>query len=506
LTPTKIGKYGIVGVLGRGASEEVCLGEYGGRRVAIRLFASLSGAERDRLVEEARKIAGLSHPNIAFQEIGVHEDQPFLVAEMSGATLAKWLAESQSLANQLAVIEGICEALTYAHSHGVFHRGLTLGSVQVTPEGDARVWNFGLSMLKPEKAALPYVAPEIVEGQAASAQSDLYSAGIVFYEMLTGQAPAAGDPATAKPIRDIKGDVPRDLSDAIMACRERAADWRPKDLSYLLEVVRTLRGASGPRTRAVPPPTMAAAPALRRAAPERSGPPLALIAAAAVLLVGGGAAFYFMRGRGETKRAEVTATTALPTTTLTPTPEPTAATTPAVAARPTPTPATTPTPAAAVRPTATPEAARLTPTPPPPPTTAVVARPTPPPTTAPPATTLPPATTAPPATSVAAAPTPPPAVVRGVPLLRALSPPMLKRGQTMLVDVRGSDLYPQLSATLLKGKGPAAGLRVARSRFVNDTLIQVFIEVDPSAAPGQYAVVLAEGGNSTNTLRFDVAK
>lgn len=76
----------------------------------------------------------------------------------------------------------------------------------------------------------------------------------------------------------------------------------------------------------------------------------------------------------------------------------------------------------------------------------------------------------------------------------------------MLVDVRGSDLYPQLTPTLLKGKGPAAGLRVARSRFVNDTLIHVFIEVDLSAAPGQYAVVLAEGGNSTNTLRFDVAK
>jgi serine/threonine-protein kinase len=511
-SPSKIGKYGVVGVLAHGTSEDVYIGEHAGRRVAIRLFSGVAGPERDRLVEEARKIAGLSHANIASQEVGVHEDQPFLVAEMSGTNLETWLGGNPSLTEQLGVIEGVCAGVTYAHGHGVVHRGLTSGSVLVTPDGEARIWNFAFSTLKPEKSSLAYVAPEILEGQAATPQSDIYSTGLVCYEILAGIAPKPGDQGVARPIREVRGETPRDLSDAVMACRERAPDWRPKDLSYLLEVVRKLRGPVAPKApRPAPAPVRMTVPASTARATASGGPPIAAIAIAGALLLGA-AAFYFTRGGTGASVAQNPVTTSAPATTLAAAPNTTLETAP------------TTTPAGPTRPAAAPTtlaAARETPPPTPAPTpvltTLAAAKASAPPATTAPTTTLPPTTTLAPAPTTTQAPAPtttqapaPSAAERashGVPVLRALSPPMLRRGQTMLVDVRGSDFYAQLVPTLLTAKGGVASdLRVARQRFVNDTLIQVFIEVPASAAPGQYGIVLSDGSASTNTLRLDVAK
>ena len=97
-----------------------------------------------------------------------------------------------------------------------------------------------------------YRAPELQEGAAHSAQSDIYSAGVIFYEMLSGRSPSPDRPS---PLADLRPDVPRDLTDAVMGCLEKGPDWRPKDLSYLLQVVRTLRsqgagkGVREPRPR-----------------------------------------------------------------------------------------------------------------------------------------------------------------------------------------------------------------------------------------------------------------
>jgi hypothetical protein len=74
------------------------------------------------------------------------------------------------------------------------------------------------------------------------------------------------------------------------------------------------------------------------------------------------------------------------------------------------------------------------------------------------------------------------------------------------VDVRGQNLYAGQAAALLRGGRPAEGVRVLQQRFVNPTLVQVFIEVDAQAAPGPYAVLLSDGQSVTNAARFDVAK
>jgi hypothetical protein len=95
--------------------------------------------------------------------------------------------------------------------------------------------------------------------------------------------------------------------------------------------------------------------------------------------------------------------------------------------------------------------------------------------------------------------------VSGPALLRALSPPTLRRGVKQLVDIRGAGLTANHNPTLSRGKAAAPGLTVTGLRFVNDTLIQVFVQVAGDAPAGAYALVLIDAtGLSTNPLRFDV--
>lgn len=90
-------------------------------------------------------------------------------------------------------------------------------------------------------------------------------------------------------------------------------------------------------------------------------------------------------------------------------------------------------------------------------------------------------------------------------MLKTLSPPTLRRGARQLVDVRGSGLTPNHNPMLLKGKAIPAGLTVTGARYVNDGLLQVFVQVDAAAPAGAYSMVLVDAqGVSTNPLRFDV--
>jgi len=474
-------------VLSKSAAEDVYLGEYAGRRVAIRVFSGLEA--RDQVVEEARKIAGLSHPSIAVQEVGIHDDQPFLVTELLGKSLESWISDQQALPDQMTVIEGISVALTYAHGQGIVHRALHPGSVQVTPEGEARVWNFKVGSAKAEGKAASYQAPELLEGGAPSPQSDIYSAGLVFYTMLAGKETAAGS-APVKPIREIRPEVSRDVSDAIMACRESAPDWRPKDLAYLIEVVHKVRGPGAPRMPR-PTPAVRAVPGPKFGAPaERGGLPKMALAAGGLVFVTGALAWFFLRPQTEPRTVANRPTT----TTLA---APPSTETPAATPMPTPTVGLTPKPMPTPEATATPPPTTLAPVV----KSSVAPTPTPVPATAP--------TPTPPPTTLAAATSPPVATtlpaVSGPALLRALSPPTLRRGVKQLVDIRGTGLTANHNPTLSRGKAAAPGLTVTGLRFVNDTLIQVFVQVAADAPAGAYALVLTDAkGLATNPLRFDV--
>jgi serine/threonine protein kinase len=415
-------------------------------------------------------------------------------------TLEDWLKQDRSLADQLKVVEGLCSALNEGHQRGALHRGLAPATIEVASDGSCDLSD----AISATSSSSRYRAPELGEGAAHSAQSDIYSAGVIFYEMLSGRSPSPDRPTA---LADLRPDVPRDLTDAIMGCLEKGPDWRPKDLSYLLQVVGTLRGqgaGKGVRTPArqtEAPRAARATSAARRPAKTGSSASLPMIAVVLVLAGGAAGAWFWLKGGATSPAGPKTAAVrpSVPTTVATTLP------TEAPAATRTPGPSTKPAaPPAGASPSSQP-VATPPPTPTPPPVTQV-ARATPP-SVATPAPTPPPTPTPAP-TPEAAAPAPDVVAAANEPtVLTAVSPLQLKRGATTILDVRGSGLRSDQRATVLKIKEAPNGISVVRQKFVNGGLVQVIVKLEPTAAPGAYGLALADtAGTFSNTLSFTVAK
>src|SRR6266511_3075878 len=215
---------------------------------------------------------------------------------LSKMTLEDWLKQDRGLADQLKVIEGLCSALNGAHQRREVHRALHPGNIEVASDGTCDLSEAVSGPLSPR-----YRAPEVVDGGPPSAESDIYAAGVIFYELLSGRSPSGERPT---PLSDLRQDVSRDLTDAIMGCLERGPDWRPKDLSYLLQVVASMRNAgakSGGRAaaRAPEPARMGPSRAGRKAArgsASKSNVPLYALAVLLVAGAGAGLWWYFNQG------------------------------------------------------------------------------------------------------------------------------------------------------------------------------------------------------------------
>jgi len=432
--------------------------------------------------------------------------------------LEAWLKQERSLPDQLKVMEGICDALNEAHGRAILHRALEPFNIEVEGGGTCDLTGAIHADAATTAAAARYRAPEVLEGSSYSPQADIYAVGVIFYEMLAGKSPSGSDRPT--PLGDLRPDISRDLTDAIMGCLEKGPDWRPKDLSYLLQVVRTMRasgakGSSRPAPR--PAPEGVARPTIARstpsATPRRSGgassrdasrSQVPLIAGVLVLLVGAGVgAYLWLQGPKDAKVAKGGPVATPPPPTPTPEETPSAVPTPTPAAgRATPTPApanATPTPIVATTPT---------PVPTPTPIAVAVAVPTPPPARTPTPTPEPepvkPTPTPAPATPppVAAAPAEPA-------LLTAISPLALKRGQTTILDVRGTNLRADLLLRIVKAKNgtPASGFSIARQRLFSPTLLQILVKLDESADAGAYvASVVDPQGATSNGLPITITK
>lgn len=409
-------------------------------------------------------------------------------------TLEDWLKQDSSLADQLKVMEGLCSALNEGHQRGSLHRGLEPAHIEVNGEGACDLtgaFNQGAGTSR-------YRAPEILEGAAHSAQSDIYSTGVIFYEMLSGRSPSPDRPS---PLADVRPDVPRDLTDAVMGCLEKGPDWRPKDLSYLLQVVRTLRSQGAGKSVRTPARVTDAprsSPQKTVAAPRRTGKSgstsnVPLFVAAALLIAAAGAGAWFWLSTPAVPKTAAARRVSRPTsTTLTPEVVPSAAPTP-------PTDKSTP-PPAAVETTA--------PTPAPTPTPRLVATPTPPPTTLAARATPEPVATPLPTPTPQVGPRPEEMAAAAEPtVLTAVSPLQVKRGVTSILDVRGSGLRANQKAAILKIKEAPNGITVVKQKFVSPALVQVVVKLDETATPGAYALAMEDGaGGHTNTLSFTVAK
>jgi hypothetical protein len=439
---------------------------------------------------------------------GRHEGEGSSNPAETPVNLADWLRRSprHSSAEQLAVVASLAQAVEEGHRDGTRYAGWSPSRIKVGSDGAIDL--SGIAAAHRASEDLAYTAPESADGTTHTARSDVYSAGVILYEVLAGTHPFGGlsvrQPRGApKPLRDVRPDISRDLADAVSACLERDPDWRPADLSYVLQVVRDL-------VKTPPPPAARTASSgrvpvagRRDAGPSfgaaSSGPSRMLpLVLGLVVLAGSGAAFWLYRsGRLPGMSAEPSS----------PSPAAGAADGGAADAGGA-APAETPTPEPTASATATPEATVALAAP----TTGATATPTVRATAIATATAAPKATviaaatvTATVAPTVAPTSTPEPTPV-DPPSLKSLSPPKIRRGSTTILDVRGQNFRADQQVKVVKGKDAAAGVLVGRQRIADPTLLQVVLVVDASAPGGAYSLSIVDAeGRASNALPFEIA-
>ena len=261
---SQVGKYAIIGKIGAGAMGEVFRAHDPvlGRDVAIKVvLGKLSEDEgaRQRFQREARAAAQLNHPNIiTVYDFGEERGMAYMAMELlEGQDLRELMAKGQlrALEDKLSMMEQILDGLAFAHLKGVMHRDLKPGNVHVLPNGQIKIMDFGLARRAQDAAASGvvmgtpyYMAPEQAQGERATARSDIFSLGAMFYEMLAGRRPFTGAtiPAVLFSVvhRDPEplGKVVPDLATGIVAMVMRAIAKDPAarhaDASEMLRALR----------------------------------------------------------------------------------------------------------------------------------------------------------------------------------------------------------------------------------------------------------------------------
>ena len=218
-SPKRLGRYEIVAEIGRGAMGAVYKARDPqiDRLVAIKSISAISQSSadeereyRDRFVREAQAAGRLSHPGIV-TVFDVGEDSqthdPYLVMEyVSGQTLSSLLSGENhklTLQHALRLAEEIAVALDCAHAQGVVHRDIKPANILLTEDGHAKIADFGIAKLNFANITLPgltlgtpaYMSPEQVDGKATDGRSDLFSLGVILYNMITGHRPFQGTSA-----------------------------------------------------------------------------------------------------------------------------------------------------------------------------------------------------------------------------------------------------------------------------------------------------------------------
>ena len=209
----KIGKYEIRSELGRGAMGIVYLGydPIIERPVAIKTMNAEAFEEEEqkqRFLREARSAGAMQHPNIVtIYEMGMEGDTPYIAMEyVEGQDLTELIkkGELESLEDKLAIMEQLCDALYFAHKKEVIHRDIKPGNIRILPDGTVKIMDFGIAKKQDSDftrtglvvGTLSYMSPEQVQGKPLDPRSDQFSAGVVFYQMLTGKKPFGGDNLT----------------------------------------------------------------------------------------------------------------------------------------------------------------------------------------------------------------------------------------------------------------------------------------------------------------------
>ena len=211
-TSRKLGRYQIVDEIGNGAMGTIykAIDPMLDRTVALKTI-NVAGTERElaeyeaRFFHEAKAVGGLNHPNIVtIHDVGSSGNMPYLAMELlEGSELATLTDRGQPLPVEKAidVAAQVAQGLAYAHEHGVVHRDIKPANIMLVHDGIVKIADFGIARMRLSEgsgeAVKPvgsprYMSPEQVLARRADHRSDIFSLGVVLYEMLTGNAPFSG--------------------------------------------------------------------------------------------------------------------------------------------------------------------------------------------------------------------------------------------------------------------------------------------------------------------------
>ena len=256
------GRYKIIQQIGRGGMADVYLARdliLDGEEVAVKVLRTNYQTDPiavARFQREAKAMAELDHPNIVrITDIGEEEGQQYLAMEyVAGLDLKRYIKEKAPLSNEEAVrlMGQILLAMRLAHTRGIIHRDLKPQNVLLTPDGTAKVSDFGIAVAFAETSltqtnsmlgSVHYLSPEQARGSKATVQSDIYAMGIIFYEMLTGHIPYDGDSAVTialqhfqKPlpsIREENKNVPQALENVVIKATAKKLTDRYKSVAEM---------------------------------------------------------------------------------------------------------------------------------------------------------------------------------------------------------------------------------------------------------------------------------
>ena len=217
------GRYELQEIIGRGGMAEVWRARDVrlGRDIAVkrlRIDLATDPTFQARFGREAQSAAGLNHPNIvSVYDTGGQVDEatgvvvPYIVMELvGGRTLRDMLRDGRTIepAEALGYTRGVLDALDYSHKHGIIHRDIKPANVMITPTGQVKVMDFGIARAVTDTSATmtqtaavigtaQYLSPEQARGETVDSRSDIYSAGCLLYELLTGRPPFTGDSPVA---------------------------------------------------------------------------------------------------------------------------------------------------------------------------------------------------------------------------------------------------------------------------------------------------------------------
>ncbi len=286
--PEKIGRYTILGMVGKGgmgvlyrAHDNVLE-----RDVALKMMLvdfSHDTAARERFLREARAVARLAHRNVVtIHELGEVDGTPYIVMEFLGGRDLDALMKAEvqlSLVQKLEIASQVCEGLAYAHEQGIVHRDIKPGNVRVLDDGTVKILDFGIAKFAMSSVTQTgtvmgtpsYMAPEQIMGQPIDGRSDLFSAGVLLYELLSGTKPFQGDSPTAVvyqimngepvPLKNSIPDLPDPINDIVTHALRKNPEERYGKAKQMAADLQTVRAMLDPQLHTGKTPVLGMPPA-----------------------------------------------------------------------------------------------------------------------------------------------------------------------------------------------------------------------------------------------------